>query len=43
MDIDSFIVCLKTELVYADIAKDVKTKFGTLNYKAKCLEKKTQQ
>ena len=37
MDIDSFTVRLKTELVYADISKDFKTKFGTLNYKAKWL------
>ena len=29
MDTDSFIVCVKTENVYKDIAEDVETKFDT--------------
>ena len=33
MDIDSFIVCIKTENIYVDIAKDVETRFDTSNYK----------
>ena len=33
MDTDSFIVYIKTEDIYADIAKDVETLFDTSNYK----------
>ena len=33
MDTDSFIVYIKTEGIYADIAKDVETLFDTSNYK----------
>ena len=29
MDTDSFIVCIKTEYIYSDIAKDVETRLGT--------------
>ena len=32
MDTGSFIVCMKTEDIYSDIAKYVKTRFGTSNY-----------
>ena len=32
MDIDSFIVHRKTEVIYVDIAKDVETRFDTSNY-----------
>ena len=32
MDTDSFIVCIKTEYIYSDIAKDVETRLGTWNY-----------
>ena len=32
MDTDSFIVHLKTDSIYADIAKDVKSRFDTPNY-----------
>ena len=31
MDTDSFIVYIKTEYIYADISKDVQTKFDTSN------------
>ena len=33
MDTDSFIVHIKTEDIYSDIAKDVETRFDTSNYK----------
>ena len=33
MDTDGFIVHIKTEGIYADIGKDVETRFGTSNYK----------
>ena len=33
MDTDSLIVYIKTEGIYADIAKDVETLFDTSNYK----------
>ena len=33
---DSFIVYLKTDDIYKDIAKDVKTKFDTSNYELEC-------
>ena len=32
MDTDSFIVYIKTERIYRDIAKDVKTRYDTTNY-----------
>ena len=32
MDTDSFIVYLKTDNIYKDIAEDVKTRFDTSNY-----------
>ena len=32
MDIDSFIVYIKTEDIFPDIAKDVETRFDTSNY-----------
>ena len=33
MDTDSFIVYIKTEDIYLDIAKDVEVRFDTSNYK----------
>ena len=33
---DSFIVYLKTDDIYKDIAEDVKTKFDTSNYELEC-------
>ena len=32
MDNDSFIVYIKTDVIFKDIAKDVETRFGTSNY-----------
>ena len=32
MDIDSFIVYIKTENIYVDIKKDVETRFDTSSY-----------
>ena len=32
MDTDSFIVYIKTDYIYADIAEDVETRFDTSNY-----------
>ena len=32
MDTDSFIVNIKTEDIYKDVAKDVETRFSTSNY-----------
>ena len=32
MDIDSFIVYIKTKDIYADIAEDVETRFDTSKY-----------
>ena len=32
MDTDSFIVYIKTDDIYKDIAKDIETRFGTSNY-----------
>ena len=32
MDTDSFLVQIKSEDIYSDIAKDVETKFDTSNY-----------
>ena len=36
MDTDSFIVYIKTDDIYKDIAKDVETRFDTSNYELKC-------
>ena len=35
IDTDSFIVYIKTESIYVDIAKDVETKFDTSNLRPK--------
>ena len=32
MDTDSFIVYIKTDYIYRDIAEDVETRFNTSNY-----------
>ena len=32
MDTDCFLECIKTEDVFANIAKDIKTRFDTSNY-----------
>ena len=32
LDTDDFIVCIKTEGIYLDLAKDVETGFDTSNY-----------
>ena len=32
MDTDSFIIYVKTEFIYKDIAEDVETRFDTSNY-----------
>ena len=32
MDTESFIVCIKTDDIYKDIAKDVETRFDYSNY-----------
>ena len=32
MDTNSFVVYMKTEDIYADIAKDAETRFDTSNY-----------
>ena len=32
LDTDSFIVCIKTDDIYINIAKDVETRFDTSNY-----------
>ena len=36
MDRDSFIVYIKTEDIYKDIAEDVETRFGTSNCEFEC-------
>ena len=36
MDRDSFIVYIKTDDIYKDVAEDVKTIFGTSNYELEC-------
>ena len=36
MDTDDFIVYIKTEDVYEDIANDAEKRFDTLNYAIKC-------
>ena len=35
MDTDSFVVNIKTENIYVDIAKDIATRFYTSNYELK--------
>ena len=40
IDTDSFIVYIKTESIYVDIAKDVETKFDTSNLRPKKKKKK---
>ena len=32
MDRGSFIVCIKTNIIYKDVAKDVENRFDTSNY-----------
>ena len=36
MDIDSFIVFIKKDDIYKDIAKDVERRFDTSNYDLEC-------
>ena len=36
MNTDSFIVCIKTDDIYKDIAEDVETRFDTSNYELEC-------
>ena len=36
MDTDSFIVYMKTDDIYKDIAEDVETRFDTSNYELEC-------
>ena len=36
MDTDSFIVYIKTDNIYKDIAEDVETRFDTSNYELEC-------
>ena len=36
MDTDSFIVHVKTDDIYKDIAEDVETRFDTSNYESEC-------
>ena len=36
MDTESFIVYIKTDYVYKDIAEDVETRFDTSNYELEC-------
>ena len=36
MDTESFIVYIKTDNVYKDIAEDVETRFDTSNYELEC-------
>ena len=40
MDARSFIVCIKTEGIFADIPKDVETRFDTSNYELDELSEK---
>lgn len=42
MDIDSFIVQVKSEDVYEDLAGDVETKFDTSKYEVKRLHRQKQ-
>ena len=40
MDADSFIVYIKTDFIYKDIAEDdVETRFDTSNYELDCYQK----
>ena len=43
MDRDSFIVYIKMENIYVDIAKDVETRFDTSNYKLERPTRKNKQ
>ena len=36
METDSFIVYIKTDDIYQDIAEDVETRFDTSNYESEC-------
>ena len=36
MDTDSFVVYIRTDDIYNDIAEDVETRFDTRNYELKC-------
>ena len=36
MDTDSFIVYIKTDDIYKDIAEDLETRFETSNYESEC-------
>ena len=38
MDTDRFIVYIKAEDVYSDIAKDVEERFDTSNYELDCIQ-----
>ena len=38
MDTNSFIVYIKTNDIYKDIAEDVETRFDTSHYELNCLE-----
>ena len=40
MDTDSFIVYIKTEDIYKDIAENVETRFDTSNYELECNSKR---
>ena len=40
MDTYSFIVYIKTDDIYKDIAEDVETRFDTSNYEKKCVIKR---
>ena len=41
MNTDSFIESIKTDDIYKNIAEDVKTRFGTLNYESEydCIDR----
>ena len=36
MDTDTFIVYMKTDDIYKDIAEDVETRFNTSNHESEC-------
>ena len=36
MDTDSFVVYIKADDIYKDIAEDVETRFDTSNYESEC-------
>ena len=38
MNTDSFIICIKTNDIYKDIAENVETRFDTFEYYKYCLE-----